>query len=253
MNIAVSNVCCWDKFTVIMSIEKSKDLFWQCVGNIKLCIVFSNIFACKLAWRKMNIFFINMWKYFLISSNGFLNGDVWRKFLYTFNTQSAWEVTLYCGVACVLGMVKFTISTQCMNMLWPFIAHQETQPFFLNFIIYRLLWHIFSRNQWNFKSIGLKLFSHKYRLYAESWHVRKRAHIPVGEQILQLPKELDVRPHLYQMGWVSWFLSQISSFLAKSCLHYNVHLLFNWLSHWPIRVSWWYKSTNYSCYTFMFE
>ena len=45
----------------------------------------------------------------------FLNGDVWRKFLYTINTQSAWEVTLYCGVACVLGMVKFTISAQCLN------------------------------------------------------------------------------------------------------------------------------------------
>ena len=43
----------------------------------------------------------------------FLNGNVWRKFLYTINTQSAWEVTLYCRVACVLGMVKFTISAQC--------------------------------------------------------------------------------------------------------------------------------------------
>ena len=42
----------------------------------------------------------------------FLNGNVWKKFLYTFNTQLAWEVTLYCGVACVLGMVKFTISAQ---------------------------------------------------------------------------------------------------------------------------------------------
>ena len=54
-----------------MSIEKSKDLFWQRAGNIKLRILFSNIFACKLAWRKVNIFFINLWKYFLISSNGF--------------------------------------------------------------------------------------------------------------------------------------------------------------------------------------
>ena len=39
-----------------MSIEKSKDLFWRRVGNIKLRILFSNIFACKLVWRKMNIF-----------------------------------------------------------------------------------------------------------------------------------------------------------------------------------------------------
>ena len=49
-----------------MSIEKGKDLFWRRVGNIKLRILFSNIFACKLVWRKMNIFFINVWKYFLI-------------------------------------------------------------------------------------------------------------------------------------------------------------------------------------------
>ena len=35
-----------------------------------------------------------------------------KEILYTFNTQLAWGVTLYCGVACVLGMVKFTISAQ---------------------------------------------------------------------------------------------------------------------------------------------
>ena len=99
--------------TVVRSIEKSKELFWRLVANIKLRILFSNIFACKLAWRKMNIFFINVWKYFFDFFKWFLNGDVWRKFLYTINTQSAWEVTLYCGVACVLGMVKFTISAQC--------------------------------------------------------------------------------------------------------------------------------------------
>ena len=37
-----------------------------------------------------------------------LIGNIWH----TINIQSAWEVTLYCGVACVLGMVKFTISAQ---------------------------------------------------------------------------------------------------------------------------------------------
>ena len=80
-----------------MSIEKSKDLFWWHVGNIKLCISFSNIFACKLAWTKMNIFFINVCK-----------STVW--FLQTFfKRRRLKEISVY---------LQHTVGVRGHTLLW---------------------------------------------------------------------------------------------------------------------------------------
>ena len=76
---------------------------------------YSVIFLLVSCHEERWTFFHQCVKVLFVFFKWFLNGDVWRKFLYTINTQSAWEVTLYCGVACVLGMVKFTISAQCVS------------------------------------------------------------------------------------------------------------------------------------------
>ena len=104
-----------------MSIEKSKDLFWWHVGNIKLCILFSNIFACKLAWTKMNIFFINVWKYCLISSNVFKRRRLKEISVYLQHTVGVRGYTLLWSSLCV-GYGK--VYNKCTMLLSPSICYR---------------------------------------------------------------------------------------------------------------------------------
>ena len=99
-----------------MSIEKSEDLFWWRVANIELRNLFSNIFACKLAWRKINIFFITVWKYFLISSNSCKRQRLKETSVYHQHTVGVrGHALLWSGLCVKYGDVynKYTMPPSC--------------------------------------------------------------------------------------------------------------------------------------------